>query len=128
MPPLDAFRLIPVGYLSFLLLAVMLLWLMVRLGTAGWRAGLIFGLELGGLTWGALALGLLSISTANVSLLVGWFAGQTLELALAGAIAGSALAGAKLSQLSVKVLAFVVVAVITAIALQSLGLVPAVRL
>ncbi|MBM2851000.1 MAG: hypothetical protein HW418_3942 [Anaerolineales bacterium] len=128
LPPLDAFRLVPVGYLSFLLLAVLLLWLMVRLDAVGWRAGLLFGLKLGGLTWGAFALGLLSISTASVPLLMGWFVGQTLELALAGAIAGNALAGAKLSQLSVKVLAFVMVAVIMTIALQSLGLAPAVRM
>ena len=49
VPPLTAFRLIPVGYLSFLLFAVLLVWLMLRLNLTGWRAGAIFGLKLGGL-------------------------------------------------------------------------------
>ena len=63
--PATAFALIPVGYLSFLLLAVLLVWLLLRLRLAGWRAGALFGLEVGGLTWGAFVLGLLSISTAS---------------------------------------------------------------
>src|SRR3972149_450301 len=81
LPPLAAFTLIPLGYLSFLLLAILLVWLMIRLKLAGWRQGALFGLELGGLAWGAFALGLLSVSTAGFPLLVGWFIGQTLEMA-----------------------------------------------
>jgi len=106
LPPLTAFTLIPVGYLSFLLLAFLLLWLMLRLNLAGWREGAIFGLELGGLA---------------VSLLMGWFIGQTLELAIAGAVAGSGLAGMRLSRLFGVVIVFVLLSIVTTIILQSLG-------
>jgi len=128
LPPGTAFALIPFGYLSFLLLAVALIWLMIRLKLAGWRAGALFGLQLGGLTWGAFTLGLLSISTASFSLLLGWFIGQTLELAIAGAVSGSALAGARLSRLFVGVIVLVLVLVIATVILQSLGVVPATRI
>ncbi len=128
LPPLTAFALIPVGYLSFLLLAVLLVWLMIRLKLAGWRQGALFGLELGGLTWGAFVLGLLSVSTASFSLLIGWFIGQTLELALAGAVIGSGLAGVRLRRLFGVVMIFVLLSVITTIILQSLGVVPTTRI
>ncbi len=125
LSPLDAFRRIPLGYLSFLLLAGLLLWLMVKLGIRGWRQGLVFGLQLGALVWGALALGLLSISTAELSLLLGWFLGQTVEMGLAGAVTGSGLEGQRLRVLFVRVLALVVLLVVVTIVLQSAGLAPA---
>lgn len=128
LPPLTSFRLIPVGYLSFLLLAVLLVWLMIRLKLAGGRAGALFGLELGSLTWGSFLLGLLSISTASATLLVSWFIGQTLELTLAGAIVGSGLAGTRLQRLLGGVLIFVLLSVITTIILQSLGVAPTTRI
>lgn len=128
LPPLTAFKLIPIGYLSFFLLAVLLAWLMIRLKLAGWRRGALFGLELGGLMWGAFLLGLLSVSTASFSLLLGWFVGQTLELAIGGAVIGSGLAGMPLRWLFVAVLIFVVLSVITTIILQSFGLVPTTRI
>jgi len=123
LPPLTAFTLIPVGYLSFLLLSILLVWLMIRLNLAGWRQGALFGLELGGLTWGAFVLGLASVSTASFSLLIGWFIGQTLELALAGAVVGSGLAGMRLWRLFGVVMVFVLLSVITTIILQALGVV-----
>jgi len=123
LPPLTAFTLIPVGYLSFLLLSILLVWLMIRLNLAGWRQGALFGLELGGLTWGAFVLGLASVSTASLSLLSGWFIGQTLELALAGAVVGSGLAGVRLWRLFGVVMAFILLSVITTIILQALGVV-----
>ncbi len=128
LPPLSAFALIPVGYLSFLLLAILLVWLMIRLKRTGWRQGALFGLELGGLTWGAFVLGLLSVSTASFSLLVGWLIGQTLEMTLAGAVIGSGLAGTRLRRLFGVVTVFVLLSVITTIILQSLGVVPSTRL
>jgi hypothetical protein len=127
LAPVTAFSLIPVGYLSFLLLAVLLVWLMIRLKLAGGRQGALFGLEVGGLIWGALVLGLLSISTASVSLLVGWFIGQTLELTIAGAIIGSGLAGTRLRRLFVVVIVLVLLSIVTTIILQSVGIVPATR-
>jgi hypothetical protein len=128
LPPLTAFTLIPVGYLSFLVLAVLLVWLMRRLKLASWRQGAFFGLELGGLIWGAFLLGLLSISTAGLSLAMGWFIGQTLELALAGAVVGSGLAGMRLRRLFGVVMVFVLLSIITTIILQTLGVVPATRI
>lgn len=128
LPLLKAFQLIPVGYLSLLLLAVLLVWLMIRLKLTGWRAGAVFGLELGGLTWGSFVLGLLSISTASVSLLMGWFIGQTLEMALAGAVVGSGLAGVRLRRLFGVVIVFVLLSVITTSILQSSGVVPTTRI
>jgi hypothetical protein len=128
LPPLTALTLIPVGYLSFLLLSVLLVWLMIRLDLAGWRQGALFGLELGGLTWGAFLLGLASISTASYSLLIGWFIGQTLELTIAGAVVGSGLAGMRLRRLFVIVLIFALLSLFITIILQSLGVVPITRI
>ncbi len=128
LPPLAALTLIPVGYLSFLLLSILLVWLMIRLNLAGWRRGAFFGLELGGLTWGAFVLGLGSVSTASFPLLIGWFIGQTLELAIAGAVVGSGLEGLRLWRLFAVVMIFVLLSVITTIVLQSLGVVPTTRI
>ncbi len=119
-----AFVLIPVGYLSFLLMAIALVWLMPQLKLIGWRKGALFGLQFGGLMWGSFILGLLSISTASFTLLLAWFIGQTLELAIAGAVVGSSLAGTRLSRLFVIVIILGVLSVITTIILQSLGVVP----
>ena len=119
LPPEQAFALIPVGYLSFLMLAILLIWLMAKLGIKGWRRGLIFGLKLGALSWGACTLGLLSISTASPTLLLGWFLGQTAELGIAGIVAGAGFATARLGRLLLKVLAFVIVALVLGIVLQN---------
>jgi len=128
LPPLTALTLIPVGLLSFLLFSILLVWLMIRLNLAGWRHGALFGLELGGLTWGAFVLGLGSISTASFSLLFGWFIGQTLELTIAGAVVGSGLAGMRLWRLFGAVIIFALLSVIITILLQSLGVVPTTRI
>jgi hypothetical protein len=60
--------------------------------------------------------------------LAGWFIGQTLELAIAGAVVGSGLAGMRLRRLLGVVLVFVLLCVATTIILQSLGVVPAARI
>ena len=125
LPPERAFALVPVGYLSFLVTTILLIWLMARLGIQGWRQGAMFGLKLGALSWGALTLGLFSISTASPALLIGWFLGQTVELGIAGMVAGSGFAGARLGRLFLKVLAFVIGALVITVLLQSLGLAPA---
>lgn len=116
----EAFRFIPLGYLSFLLLVVLLIWLMPKLNISGWRPGLIFGLALGALIWGSLTLGLLSISTARPVLLVAWFLGQTTELGIAGMVLGSGLEAARLRPLLVRVSVFFAVMVVLAIVLQNI--------
>lgn len=126
-PPNQAIVLIPVGYLSFFLLSCTLVWLMVGQRIVGGRAGALFGLKLGTLVWGAFVLGLASISTASLPLLVGWFAGQAVELALAGYFVGSAMDAGSLKRLFRNVIGLVVVLAIATIALQSLGLAPAVH-
>jgi hypothetical protein len=122
-----AFALIPLGYSSFLLMVILLIWLMLRLKIVGWRSGAVFGLEIGILVAGAFILGLASISTANPSLLLGWFIGQTLELTIAGTVIGAGLAGFRLSRLFGIVLIFVILAFIITIILQSTGLTSGIR-
>ena len=127
LPLEQAFRLIPLGYLSFLLLAILLVWLMLRLDIRGWLDGLIFGAKLGALVWGAMVLGLMSISTASVGLLVGWFVGQTVELAIAGAFAGSGLGGARFSRLFMAMVGMLFLSALITVLLQTIGLAPALR-
>ena len=121
LPPEEAFRLIPLGYVSFLILIVFLLWLMLKLTIIGWKSGLFFGLKVGAVIWGALILGLLSISTASPILLLGWFSGQTLELGLTGMVLGSALTTNRLRSLLVKVIVFFIVTVALTMLLQNIG-------
>jgi hypothetical protein len=127
LPATTAFRLLPVGYLSFLALALILLWLMRSLQIKRGWPGAVFGLQLGGAMWGAFVLGLFSISTADPLLLLGWFVGQTVELAIGGAVIGSGLAGTSLRRLGLIVLALLIALVLLTIGLQSLGLAPAIH-
>lgn len=124
LPPEKAFRLIPLGYLSFLLLGILLLWLMIRLKTIGWQKGFVFGVTLGGLTWGSFTLGLSTISTADTSLLVGWFLGQTLELGLGGAVVGYSLTGKSMKKLLIITSITIVLLALITVILQTLGLAP----
>ncbi len=120
--PLDrAFALIPVGYLSFLILGVFLLWLMLKLKIQAWKNGAIFGLQVGVLTWGAFAIGLFSISTAPPNLLVAWFFGQAIELGIAGGVIGYGLTQSSFGRLFMRILIFVIVAVVLGVVLQNIG-------
>lgn len=125
LPPERAFALIPIGYLSFLGLAVLLTWLMARLGLQGWRQGALFGIQLGLLAWGSFVLGLFSISTASPALLLGWFLGQTVELGTAGMVVGHGFAGRRLGRLFVIVLILVIIAVVAGVIVQNVGFAPA---
>jgi hypothetical protein len=127
LPPEEAFRLIPLGYLAFLIFEIFLVWLMVRLDVKGWRSGMVLGLQVGAFAWGALVLGLLSISTASIGLLAGWFIGQTIEAGIGGMVAGAGLITERPWRLMIYVVIFVIVAIIVTVVLQSVGLAPAMR-
>jgi len=124
LPPMTAFRLIPLGYLSFLMMALLMTWLMVKQRVEGGHDGLIFGLKLGGLIGGSMVFGLASISTAGYALLLGWFLGQTAELGIAGAVIGSSLGGVSHRRLFMRVIGFVVFSVFLTIVLQLTGFAP----
>ncbi len=116
----QAFRRIPLGYLSFAILTGLLLWLMVMIRIRGWRRGLAFGAAFGALAWGSLTLGLYSIATASPELLIGWFLGQTVELGVAGMVVGSGLGANRVRPLLVRVLIFFLLTLVLAIVLQNI--------
>lgn len=120
----DATRLIPLGYFSFLLLAILLTWLMDRLDVSGWMEGLGFGFKLGLLTAASMVLGLLSITTAQLSLMAGWFVGQLVEMSVAGAVLGAGMAGMSLKKLLGYVTVYVIFLFILTVILQSVGVFP----
>lgn len=122
LEPARAFQLIPLGYLSFLLLALLLTQLAIRLDLHTWRGGVSLGVWVGAAIWGALVLGLASISTAPWDLLIGWFLGQTVELGIAGGIAGAALAGTRPGRLWVLVVGWIILAFAITVVMQNTGL------
>jgi hypothetical protein len=128
LPPATAFARIPLGYLSFVLLAVLLLWTFSRAKVKGGRDGGATGLWIGVLVWGSLGLGLYSVSTAPPGLLLGWFVGQSVELSIAGVVVGAGVAGHPLGRLSLTTLAFTFAAVIATICLQVMGFAPAIKI
>jgi hypothetical protein len=121
VPPARAFRLIPLGYLSFLIIAALLAWLARRLDVTGARAGARFGLLLGGALWASMVAGLASITTAPLPLLLGWLVGQPLEVALAGGVIGAAHAGMRRTKLWALVAAWCVVALAITVVLQNVA-------
>jgi hypothetical protein len=70
---------------------------------------------------GSLALGLWSISTAAPALLVGWWVGQMVELAVGGHVIGSVLGGARLRTVAWWVVLVLGVGAVSAVALQTIG-------
>jgi hypothetical protein len=119
--PEQAFVRIPAGYLAFLVLAAALVWLLPKLGVRRGRDGSLAAGGGGAVIWGALLLGLWSISTADPPLLIAWWLGQTAELALAGYVIGSVLAGRGLRSLGIQVGAVLVLGAASAVVLQSIG-------
>jgi hypothetical protein len=126
--PEAAFRRIPFGYFAFLVLTASLYWLLDRLRVRGAMDGLRYGSTAGAIVWGALVIGLYSITTAPVSLLAGWWVGQTLELGLAGAMLGAAAAGLPARRMWSIVAVVVFGCIVVTVGLQSLGLAPAMRI
>ncbi len=124
LPPLDLALRIPLGYLSFLLMVILLAWLTLRLDARSPRRSAVLGLQVGALTSAAFMLGLASISTILPMLLILWALTQTIEMAVAGAVLGTALGAVRLRWLVAGVVAFAIVCVAIAIALQNVGLAP----
>jgi hypothetical protein len=120
LPPERAFALIPAGYLAFLILTILLLWLMMKLGINTWQDGLLFGLKIGALIWGAVVISLISISTAPLFLMVAWFVGQSIEMGLSALVIGAGLASENLRRLTAWVLLFFILAFALGILLQNL--------
>lgn len=127
LPAGDASRRIPLGYLTFLILTIGLFWLVRRLQVRGFAAGFRLGAVAGGVVWGALVFGLYSISTASLTLLTGWWIGQTVELGFAGAVLGAAANGVPLKRVWATVGIAVVLLAAATVALQSLGFAPAMK-
>jgi hypothetical protein len=120
--PEDALRRIPLGYLTFLILTVALYWFLRRLEVRGAAAGFRYGAAAGAVIWGALVIGLYSITTGRPTVLAAWWIGQTIELGLAGAVIGAGEAGAPLRRIWTIVAAAVLVLAAVTIVLQSTGL------
>jgi hypothetical protein len=127
LAPEEAFRRIPLGYLAFLVLTMGLFWLLRRLGVRGSISGFRYGATAGAVVWGALVVGLYSISTATLPLLAGWWIGQTVELGLAGSVLGAAANRVPLKRIWAIVAVAVVAFAAGTIVLQSLGLAPAMK-
>ena len=123
LPPQRAFELIPLGYASFLLLAILLVWLSTALKVASWREGAILGLKIGALVWCSFVLGLLSISSAPLDLMVGWAVGQTIEMAIAGAFVGAVLSGVRYRRAIGLAFGLLFFGFVTVAVLQSTGVV-----
>ena len=115
--PEEAFVRIPAGWAAFLVLAFVLVWLLPRLGVRKGGRGALVAAGGGAVVWGAILFGLWSISTASPALLAAWWVGQTAELALAGYVVGSALAGVRFGRLVVLVVVVVVVGAVSAVVL-----------
>lgn len=124
LPPESAFARIPAGYLAFLLLTGALYWLFRRLDIRGWREGARLGAIAGAFLWGVLALGLWSISTAPVDLLVAWGVGQGIELGLAGVVLGAGRDGTPLPRIWGRVAIAIMLFVVATVVLQSFGWAP----
>jgi hypothetical protein len=117
----EAFRFLPLGYASLLITAILLTWLMSKLQITTAIKGFTFGVIFGFLIWGAFVLGLRSISTADTSLLWGWFIGQPIELGIAGGVIGKGLGSESLKKLFGVVILILVISIVLTIILQSVG-------
>jgi len=120
LPAERAFALIPVGYASFLVSDIFLLWLILKLDINDFKKGLLFGLKVGLFTWGSFTLGLFSIATASPILLIAWFLGQAIELGIAGGIIGYGLNQKSLKRLLYYVITFVIVSIVVSIVIQNI--------
>jgi len=127
LPPEKLSQRIPLGYLAFLLLTILLTWLMERLNVSGWRQGALFGFKFGILFEAASVLGIYSAFSVNLPLLIAWFLGRAVEDSIVCAIIGSGLGGAHLGHLWLRAIVLIIVIVVATITLQALGYAPSIQ-
>jgi hypothetical protein len=121
LTPQQAIVRIPAGYLAFGVLAGSIVWLFPRLRVVTAYQGALTGGAAGAVLWAALLLGIWSISTAEPQLLGAWWLGGTIQLAVGGSIVGAALGGHSLRSLARWSVAAMIVGLVAAIVLQSIG-------
>lgn len=128
LEPSQAFRRIPLGYVAFILFAILLVWLMPRFNLKTFSDAFFFGLKLGVLVWGSFLLGLMSISTIDSNMAGFWFLGQSLELGI-GAVTVQMVSNANsLRKPALLVLVWILIMVAATVLFQSFGLVPTLRI
>jgi hypothetical protein len=127
LPAEDAFRRIPLGYLTFLILTTGLFWLLRHLHVRCVRAGFCGGAVAGTTAW---VLWYSGCTRSALQASAFWLAGgvgQTVELAFAGMVLGVAANRVPLRRIWAVVGMAVIILAVATVALQSLGLAPAMR-
>ena len=124
LSPQVAFQRIPLGYFSFLLNAILLIWIMPRFELSSWKKSLTFGLTFGFFTWGTFIIGMVSISTIQIPLALAWIVGQTFEMGLGALVVHAGLNQASMRRVTFYVMVFVFTAFVMTIIMQSIGFVP----
>lgn len=118
---MEAFVRIPVAYAGLLVLVAGLAWLLSVADVADSRSGARLGAAAGGVAAAVFLSALWTISTVDLALLASWWVAVVLELAFAGWVLGGTLGGRSSRSLVRPVVVVVLVSVVMAIVLQSLG-------
>ncbi len=127
LAPIEAFRRVPLGYLSFLILAIGVVELVYRLRLRQLADGVRFGLLIGAVLAASWSLGLYSIATLSAVVALA-LAGIWLALVvLAFGVAVAGLSGSSLRGLALRVGALDGACVVIVICLQTFGLAPTMR-
>jgi hypothetical protein len=121
LTPEQLFKLIPLGYLAFLIASSMLVWLMVRLRISGWKQGALFGLQIGSFLSSSFVLGVASAFPVKPAVLTAMLFGSIAQCAIATGVIGSGLGGARLGRLFLKLTAFLIIVLIAYFIMQALG-------
>lgn len=128
LAPAEAFRRIPLGYLAFLIVAFGIVELTHRLGITQPAAGIRLGLVLGAVVGAVWALSLYSIATLSVPAALAFAVVWVSLLVVGSGAAAASLGRSSQRKLVLLVAGFDLACVIAVVALQSLGIVPTVRL
>lgn len=119
--PAMAFARIPLAYVGLGLAATVLVWLLPKTGARDARSGIAVAVGLGGGLWTAFLVGLASISTANVTLLLGWWLAGVAEFAAGGWVIGAVTAGRRTRPIAIAVVAFAATCAVATVILQTVG-------